>query len=426
MKILVVGSGGREHALVWKIAQSPRVKKIYCAPGNGGISDLAETVPIRAEDIDGLVAFAQKKRVDLTVVGPEVPLTLGIADRVEEVGLPIFGPRANAAILEGSKQFTKDFLERHGIPTAAYRSFTDPAAAIQYIQDKGTPIVLKADGLAAGKGVIVANRVGEAVGAVKTIMEEKRFGRAGETLIVEEFLDGEEASFMAFSDGETVIPMVSSQDHKRALDDDRGPNTGGMGAYSPAPVIQNRTSEIMEVVMNPVIRGMAEEGRPFRGVLYAGLMITPKGLHVLEFNVRFGDPEAQPILFRLKTDLVEIMEKILSGRLQECRIEWSPGCSVCVVLASGGYPGPYEKGKEILGLDGIEASGDLFVFHAGTRKEGNRVLTSGGRVLGVTGLADNLPSALAKVYGAVEKIHFENKQFRTDIGQKGLNSPGVS
>jgi phosphoribosylamine--glycine ligase len=421
MKILVVGSGGREHALVWKIAQSPRVEKIYCAPGNGGISEQAECVPIGAEDLEALCDFAQKKKIDLTVVGPEVPLTMGIVDRFEEAGLKAFGPRGNAAILEGSKTFTKDFLARHGIPTAAYRSFTDPEAAIAYIEEKGAPIVVKADGLAAGKGVIVAETVEAAVAAVERIMEKKEFGRAGDTVVVEECLIGEEASFMVFSDGKNIVPMISSQDHKQILDGDKGPNTGGMGAYTPAPVIEGRTQEIMDKIMVPTIEGMASEDRPFKGVLYAGLMITARGIQVLEFNVRFGDPEAQPILFRLKTDLVEIMEKILADRLHESRIEWYDGSSVCVVVAAGGYPGSYEKGKPISGLDDIPRSPNLFVFHAGTKKTDNQIVTSGGRVLGVTAMDHDLASALARAYGALHRIDFEGRYFRSDIGQKGLN-----
>ncbi len=420
MKVLVVGSGGREHTLVWKLAQSPRVERIYCAPGNGGISKLAECVDIGANDMEGLVRFTRESGIDLTVVGPEDPLVQGIVDRFEEAGLRVFGPKKNAAILEGSKQFTKDFLTRHGIATAAYESFTDPEAAIAYIRRQGAPIVVKADGLAAGKGVIVAQQVDEAIAAVEQIMRAKRFGAAGDTVVVEACLVGEEASFMAFTDGKTVVPMLSSQDHKQVLDGDRGPNTGGMGAYTPAPVIQERTAEIMDAIMVPTIRGMAEEGRPFSGVLYAGLMITGDGISVLEYNVRFGDPEAQPIIFRLKSDLVDIIEAILENRLHECRIEWSKGASACVVLASGGYPGSYETGKEITGLDAVPDSDDLYVFHAGTQKSGGRIVTAGGRVVGVTARGADLASTLGKSYDAVNRIHFEGKHYRTDIGQKGL------
>ncbi len=421
MKVLIIGSGGREHALVWKIAQNPKVEKLYCAPGNGGISELAECVPIGSEEIDRLLDFARKEKIDLTVTGPEAPLTLGIVDRFEEAGLPIFGPRKEAAILEGSKQFTKDFLKRHDIPTAAYGCFQDAQTAIDYIREQGAPIVVKADGLAAGKGVFVAQSVEEAVAAVRTVMEEKKFGNAGKTVVVEECLVGEEASFMVFSDGKTVVPMVSSQDHKQVFDGDTGPNTGGMGAYSPAPVIRGRTAEIMEKIMIPTIRGMADEGRPFQGVLYAGLMMTDTGPQVLEFNVRFGDPEAQPILFRLKTDLIEIMEATREKRLHECRIEWSEDAAVCVVLASGGYPGTYEKGKVITGLSNLPATPDLFVFHAGTQNKGGNILTAGGRVLGVTASGHDLATALGRAYDAVHRIDFPGKHFRTDIGQKGLN-----
>ncbi len=421
MKILVTGSGGREHALVWKIAQSPKVSKIYCAPGNGGIEALAECVPIGADEIDPLLEFALEKEIDLTVTGPEAPLTLGIVDRFEEAGIPIFGPRKEAAILEGSKKFTKDFLKRHHIPTANYECFQTPQDAIDYIHQQGAPIVVKADGLAAGKGVFVAGSEEEAVAAVRAVMEDKAFGDAGETLVVEECLAGEEASFMVFSDGKTVVPMVSSQDHKQVFDGDTGPNTGGMGAYSPAPVIQGRTEEIMEKIMIPTIRGMADEGRPFQGVLYAGLMMTDAGPQVLEFNVRFGDPEAQPILFRLKTDLIEIMEATRKHRLQECRIEWGQDAAVCIVLASGGYPGSYVKGKVITGLSDLPASSDLFVFHAGTKRVGERILTSGGRVLGVTASGQDLATALGRAYNTVHRIDFSGKYFRTDIGRKGLD-----
>jgi len=421
MKILVIGSGGREHALVWKIARSPQVEKIYCAPGNGGIGTLAECVPIGADEIDQLLAFAREKKIDLTVTGPEAPLTLGIVNRFEEAGLPIFGPRKEGAILEGSKKFTKDFLKRHHIPTAAYECFQNPQNAIRYIHQQGAPIVVKADGLAAGKGVFVAQNEEEAVAAVRTVMEDQQFGDAGKTLVVEECLIGEEASFMVFSDGKTVIPMVSSQDHKQVFDGDTGPNTGGMGAYSPAPVIEGRTSEIMENIMIPVIRGMADEGRPFQGVLYAGLMMTDNGPQVLEFNVRFGDPEAQPILFRLKTDLVEIMEAVRRKRLHECGVEWSDDPAVCIVLASEGYPGPYEKGKVISGLSDLPTSPDLFVFHAGTERVGERILTAGGRVLGVTASGQDLAAALGRAYDAVDQIDFPGKYFRTDIGRKGLD-----
>ncbi len=421
MKVLVVGSGGREHTLVWKLAQSPRVKKIYCAPGNGGISTLAHCVDISADDMEALVRFARETGIDLTVVGPEGPLVQGIVDRFEEAGLRVFGPRKNAAILEGSKQFTKEFLTRHGIPTAAYESFTDPEAAMAYIRRRGAPIVVKADGLAAGKGVIVAQREDDAIAAVEEIMRARRFGAAGDTVVVESCLVGEEASFMAFTDGKTVVPMLSSQDHKQVLDGDRGPNTGGMGAYTPAPVIQERTAEIMDAIMIPTIQGMAAEGRPFTGVLYAGLMITKEGMSVLEFNVRFGDPEAQPILFRLKSDLVDIIEAILADRLHECRIEWTEGASACVVLSSGGYPGAYDTGKEITGLDAIPDSDDLYVFHAGTQKTDGKIVTAGGRVLGVTARGPDLASVLGRTYDAVNRIHFEGKHYRTDIGQKGLN-----
>ena len=420
MKVLVVGSGGREHALVWKVSQSPKVDKIYCAPGNGGIAQLAECIPIGAEEIDRLLDFAKENKIDLTIAGPEGPLTMGIVDRFEQEGLKIFGPRENAAILEGSKIFTKEFLEKHNIPSAEYRSFQEPSEAMDYIREKGAPIVVKADGLAAGKGVIVAQSVDEALAAVTMIMEDKTFGAAGESIVVEECLVGEEASFMVFTDGKTVVPMLSSQDHKQVLDGDKGPNTGGMGAYTPAPVIQDRTEEIMESIMIPTIRGMEADGRPFKGVLYAGLMITDKGIQILEFNVRFGDPEAQPILFRLETDLIEIIDAINDGRLDQVDIQWKDGASVCVVLASDGYPGIYEKGKILFGLDMIPSSEEIFVFHAGTRIVDDKLVTSGGRVLGITSYGEDLSSALEKAYAVTKIVDFKGNHFRSDIGRKGL------
>lgn len=422
MKVLVVGGGGREHALVWKIAQSPRVREIFCAPGNAGIASLAHCVSIGAEDVRGLVDFASREKIDLTVVGPEAPLTLGIVDEFSAAGLAIFGPSARAAAIEGSKVFAKQLMAKYGIPTADFAVFAEPAAARRYISQKGAPIVVKADGLAAGKGAVVCRTVEEALFAVEEIMVKGVFGEAGRQVVVEEFLEGEEASVLAFTDGETVIPMLPAQDHKQVYDGDRGPNTGGMGAYAPAPVC---TPEVMraveEQILRPAVRAMAREGRPYRGVLYAGLMITPQGPKVLEFNARFGDPEAQPLLVLMASDLVEVMEAVLEGRLAETQVRWHEGAAVCVVLASGGYPGPYRKGLPISGLE--EAASrhpDVVVFHAGTALAEGKVVTAGGRVLGVTARAASIEEAIARAYAAAGEISFEGMHYRRDIGQKAL------
>jgi len=421
MKILVVGSGGREHALVWKLAQSPRATKIFAAPGNAGTAGLAENVEISAEDVDALLDFAKRENIDLTVVGPEAPLVLGIVDRFKEAGLRAFGPSKEAAQLEGSKSFCKAAMVRFGVPTAAYGEFTDPEAAKAYIKEQGAPIVVKADGLAAGKGVIVAQTEAEALEAVDLIMQEREFGEAGDLIVVEEFLDGEEASFLAFCDGKTVVPMDSSQDHKPAYDGDKGPNTGGMGAYSPAPVVTRELfDEAMAKVMQPMIDGMAKEGNPYVGILYGGLMIKDGAIKVLEFNCRFGDPECQPIVIRLKSDLVDILEAAIDGKLDEITLEWDERATVCVVMASGGYPGSYPKGIEIKGLKDAAALKDVVVFHAGTKLEGDKVLTNGGRVLGVTSLGDTVSEAISRAYEAVELITWEGAQYRTDIGKKAL------
>ncbi|NHM28277.1 phosphoribosylamine--glycine ligase [Desulfofundulus sp. TPOSR] len=419
MKVLVVGGGGREHALVWKLKQSPRVKEIFCAPGNAGIASLARCVPIGAEDISGLVAFARQEKIDLTVVGPEGPLTMGIVDSFNQAGLAIFGPTARAASIEGSKVLAKEIMAKYGIPTARFAVFSDAGEAAAYIRQLNSPCVVKADGLAAGKGVIVCQTVEEALEAVEDIMVKGVFGNAGSRVVVEEYLTGQEVSILAFTDGETVIPMLPAQDHKQVYDGDRGPNTGGMGAYAPAPVC---TPEVyrtaLEDILIPTVRAMAAEGRPYRGVLYAGLMVTGEGPKVLEFNARFGDPEAQPVLILLETDLVEIIEAVLSGRLAEKEIRWRPGAAVCVVLASGGYPGPYRKGYPISGLDRVPP--DVMVFHAGTALEDGRLVTAGGRVLGVTAAAETIPAAIEKAYAAVEQIHFEGMHYRRDIGRKAL------
>jgi phosphoribosylamine--glycine ligase len=424
MKVLVVGGGGREHALVWKIAQSPKVSKIYCAPGNAGISEQATLVPIKANDLKGLLDFALKEKIDLTVVGPEEPLTRGIVDLFESKGLFVFGSSQKAAEIEGSKAFAKEMMRKYHIPTGSYEIFEDPKKAMGYIRKQGTPIVVKADGLAAGKGVIVCNTVEEAIQSVERIMVDKIFGEAGNRLVVEEYLVGEEASYIAFTDGKAILPMASSQDHKAIFDGDKGPNTGGMGAYSPAPVVTDEVHEkILEKVLRPIIQGMGEEGRPYKGVLYAGLMIHDGHPRVLEFNARFGDPETQPVLMRMKGDIIPILEACIKGNLSGCEIEWDSRASVCVVMASKGYPGDYEKGKPISGLKEVSQMKDVFVFHAGTAQIDGQMATNGGRVLGVTGLGKDIPRAIERTYQAVKKISWEGVHYRTDIGQKALCSP---
>lgn len=417
MKVLVVGGGGREHALFWKIKQSPSVEQIFCAPGNAGIAEDA-CVDIGAEDIPALLNFAQEKKIDLTVVGPEAPLTAGIVDSFREAGLKIFGPTRQAAVLEGSKVEAKEFMSRHNIPTARYKIFADAAGAKKYIQQNGAPCVVKADGLAAGKGVIVCENKDEALRAIDEIMVKRKFGAAGDRVVIEEKLTGEEVSVLAFTDGITVIPMVSSQDHKQIYEGDKGPNTGGMGAYAPAPAYNAQVHhDVMEKILKPAVRGTAKEGRPYEGVLYAGLMVTGEGPKVLEFNVRFGDPEAQPVLTLLESDLVEIIEAVINHRLHETEVKWKKGASVCVVLASEGYPGSYEKGKVIHGLDNVSG---VVVFHAGTARRGDDIVTNGGRVLGVTAVGRNIQDAVRLAYDAVDKISFEGMYYRKDIGYKAL------
>ncbi len=423
MKVLVVGGGGREHALVWKVSQSPKVTKIYAAPGNAGIAQLAECVPIKAEDIPGLLAFATSKKIDLTIVGPEGPLSMGIVDVFQKAGLRVFGPSGKAARIEASKQFSKDLMKKYHSPTAEYGVFTDKAQAAAYVREKGAPIVVKADGLAAGKGVVVAETVEEALKALDTIMTDRAFGSAGDRVVIEECLKGEEASFMAFSDGKTVVPMASSQDHKRVFDADKGPNTGGMGAYSPAPVVTKKLeSAVMETIMIPTVRAMEKEGSLFKGVLYAGLMIHNDQAKVLEFNARFGDPETQPVMARLDTDLIDIIEAILDGSLSRVDIRWKPGCAVCVVMASGGYPGSYAKGKEISGLDLAAHQDGVVVFHAGTALRDGRIVTDGGRVLGVTGLGPVVAAAIDNAYKGVRAIRFDGAHYRRDIGARALET----
>ena len=422
MKVLVIGSGGREHALVWKLAQSPLVEDLYCAPGNPGMTGEAELVDISSDDIAGLKAFALDKGIDLTVVGPEAPLVDGIADEFEAAGLAVAGPSAYAAQLEGSKAFAKDAMTRFGVPTAGYKVFTDAAEAKAYVREANRPLVIKADGLAAGKGVLLCKNAAEAEEAVALVMEERAFGEAGDTLVAEEWLVGEEASFLVFSDGKTIVTMPSSQDHKAVGEGDTGPNTGGMGAYSPAPVVTPPMAEkVMEQVIRPMVQGMAAEGHPFKGILYAGLMITPEGeLGVLEFNVRFGDPEAQPLLVRLDSDLADILLKLAQGKLEQAEVKWSDRPSVCVVLASGGYPGKYETGKQITGLDNASLCREVTVFHAGTKLKDGKLVTSGGRVLGVTALGGSVAEAIERAYEACDLIKWEGKYLRRDIGHRAL------
>lgn len=421
MKILVVGSGGREHALVWKIKQSKKVDKIYCAPGNAGISQMADCVDIPATDVKNLLKFALKEKIDLTVVGPESSLVAGIVDSFEKSGLRIFGPTQKAAELEGSKVFSKVFLEKYKIPSAPFKVFKDRKKAKKYIDSCGAPIVVKADGLAAGKGVIVAKTVDEAKAAVDLIMADKAFGSAGDKIVIEACLTGEEASFIAFTDGKTILPLPTSQDHKAVFENDEGPNTGGMGAYSPAPVV---TGEIADFVMNrvmlPTIKGLEAEGRPYKGMLYAGLMIDGDKINVLEFNCRFGDPEAQPLLMRLKSDIVDILEASIDGKLDRVEMKIDPRPTVCVVIASGGYPGSYDNGKIIKGLSRAASCPGVEVFHAGTSRKNSRIVTKGGRVLGVTAVGNTLKDAIARAYKAVDEIKWTQSYFRRDIGAKAL------
>jgi len=421
MKILIIGSGGREHVLAWKIKQSPLVKEVYCAPGNGGIAQAANCVDIKADDIKGLVKFAKDNKIDLTVVGPEAPLVAGIVDEFEQEGLRVFGPSSDAAQLEGSKVFSKEFMYECNIPTANFQRFDNAEEALNFLKQAIFPLVIKADGLAAGKGVIVCQDFLEAEKAIDEIMVQKVFKEAGEQIIIEECLEGEEISILAISDGENYCLLESSQDHKRIFDDDVGPNTGGMGAYSPAPVLTEKLSSVIETrVIEPTIRGMQRNDMPFKGVLYAGLMLTPEGPMVLEYNVRFGDPEAQAVLPRMKSDIVELMLASCGGRLDKFKLKWDKRSCVCVVMSSGGYPGEYETGKEITGLKDVEKMEDTYVFHAGTKAENKKIVTSGGRVLGVTGLGGGIENAIENTYKAVDKIDFDRCFFRRDIGSKAF------
>ena len=427
MRVLVVGLGGREHAVVWKLSQSPEVTKLFCAPGNGGIGELAELIDIGAEDIEALAEFAESKDIDLTVVGPEAVLAKGIVDLFEKRGLRIFGPTKAAARLESSKAFAKNLMKKYHIPTGQFAVFDDPQAARAYVRQLGVPIVVKADGLCGGKGTIVANPLSEALGAIDLLMEDRIFKQAGERIVVEERLVGEEASIIVVTDGVTALPLLPAQDHKRLHDGDKGPNTGGMGAYAPAPVIDPSLAEqIMEQIILPTIRAMASEGLSFKGVLYAGLMLTSDGAKVLEYNVRFGDPEIQAILPLLKSDLVPILDDAVEGRLATTQCQWDAGSCVCVVLASGGYPGDFQIGKEIRGLDQFKNRRDLLVFHAGTKADKGRFLSWGGRILNIIGLGADLEAALKRAYEAIGPIGFDGMIYRKDIGFRALKRPAVT
>lgn len=421
MNILVIGSGGREHTLAWKLAQSPKATKLYAVPGNPGMADIAECIGgVDICDNEALVKLAEDKAIDLVVVGPEVPLTNGVVDAMNAAGIKAFGPRKLAAEIEGSKSFSKNLMKKYGIPTAKYEVFTDADEARAYIKKEGAPIVIKADGLAAGKGVIVAMTLEEALDAVHEIMDDAAFGKAGSRVVIEEFMEGEEASLLAFTDGKTIYPMVSSQDHKRAYDGDKGPNTGGMGTYAPAPVMTDEMVKIAtERILKPTIAAMAKEGRPYKGCLYAGLMITKEGPKVVEFNARFGDPETQVVLPLLESDLVDIMLACTDGHLAEEHIEWSKGAAVCVVIASGGYPKAYKKGYPIEGLEKAKAL-DTLVFHAGTAEKDGKIVTNGGRVLGVVAKADDIRTAVDKAYKGVNAITFKDAFHRNDIAHRAL------
>lgn len=420
MKVLVVGSGGREHAVIRKLAENPEIDRIFCAPGNGGISVQAQLVEIKATDVEGMVAFAKKEGIDFVVVTPDDPLVLGMADAMEEAGIPAFGPSKKAAQIEGSKVFAKNLMKKYGIPTAKYEVFDDPSKVIAYIERENQfPAVIKADGLALGKGVVIARNLAEAKEAVHSIMEDKIFGKSGNQVVVEEFLTGKEVSVLAFTDSHTISPMISSMDHKRVYDNDEGPNTGGMGTIAPSPYYTPEVAKrCMEEIFLPTMEAMKKEGRPFKGCLYFGLILTERGPKVIEYNCRFGDPETQVVLPLLKTDLFTVMRAVRDERLGEVDIQWSTGAAACVVLASGGYPKKYETGLPIEGLDENGGHPGVIVYHAGTKKQDGRFLTAGGRVLGVTGLGETLPQALEKAYGAVREITFKNAHYRTDIGKK--------
>ncbi len=419
MKVLIVGSGGREHAIATAVLRSPKVEKIYCAPGNAGIGQIAECVPIAAMEFDKLVAFAKKEAIDLTIIGMDDPLVGGIVDAFEAEGLRVFGPRKNAAILEGSKAFSKDLMKKYDIPTAGYETFTSPEAALEYLETAKMPIVLKADGLALGKGVLICNTREEAKQGVKTLMLDKQFGSAGDRIVVEEFMTGREVSVLCYCDGKIVKPMTSAQDHKRAKDGDQGLNTGGMGTFSPSPYYDEAVQKFCEEnVYQKTMDAMAKEGRPFTGIMFVGLMLTEDGPKVLEYNARFGDPEAQVVLPRMKTDIIDVFEACIDGRLEDIELEFEDNAAVCVILASDGYPEKYDKGLPITGFENFEGKDDYFCFHAGTKKtEDGQIVTNGGRVLGITALGKDLSEARKKAYGAVDWISFANKYYRHDIGK---------
>jgi len=421
MKILVVGSGGREHALCWKLAQNPKVESVMCAPGNGGTAQVGENIPVKDDDIPALVSLAREREVDLVVAGPELPLVLGLENALRQEGIPCFGPNAFAANLEGSKAFSKNVMADAGVPTAAFRVFDEFEPAVAFIKEKGAPIVVKADGLAAGKGVVVATTEEEAIEAIEGMMVKKEFGAAGERVVIEEALKGEEASFLAFCDGLNYALLPSSQDHKAVYEGDTGPNTGGMGAYSPAPILpKEKYKETAELCIRPILKHLAAKGEPFKGVLYAGLMYTENGPSVLEYNVRFGDPECQPLLMRLETDLLEIMFACIDGKLDQVDVKSTSQTACGVVMAAEGYPGSYPKGMEITGLEDADALEGVKVFQAGTQMDDDRIVTSGGRVLCVTALGDDLAAAQKKAYEAVAKVHFDQSYYRKDIADKGL------
>ena len=418
MKILIVGSGGREHAIAWKVAQSPKAEKIYCAPGNAGIAEYAECVDIGAMEFDRLAAFAKEQKIDLTVVGMDDPLVGGIVDVFEAEGLRVFGPRKNAAILEGSKAFSKDLMKKYGIPTAAYENFDDPARALQYLEHAKFPIVLKADGLALGKGVLICNTLEEAQEGVRSIMMDKKFGSAGNQMVIEEFMTGREVSVLSFVDGKTIRIMTSAQDHKRALDGDQGLNTGGMGTFSPSPFYTEEVDAFCrEHIYQKTVDAMAAEGREFKGIIFFGLMLTEDGPKVLEYNARFGDPEAQVVLPRMNNDIVDVFEACVDGTLDQVELEFQDNAAVCVVLASQGYPVKYEKGFEIRGLENFKGKDGYYVFHAGSKFQDGKIVTNGGRVLGVTALGEDLKKARANAYEAVKWVDFDNKYCRGDIGK---------
>ena len=419
MKILVVGSGGREHAIIWKLLQNKSVEKIYCAPGNAGIGQLAELVPIGAMEIDKLVAFAKEKAIDLTVIGMDDPLVAGVVDAFEAEGLRVFGPRKNAAIIEGSKAYSKELMKKYNIPTAGYETFDNYEAALEYVKNGSFPVVLKADGLALGKGVLICNTLEEAEDGLKTIMVDKKFGESGNKVVIEEFLTGPEVSILSFCDGKTVVPMVSAQDHKRAYDNDKGLNTGGMGTFSPSRVYTDEIADVcMKTIFRPTVDALNSEGRTFKGIIFFGLMLTAKGPRVIEYNARFGDPETQVVLPRLKTDLLDIFNACVDGTLDKLNVEWYDNAAACVILASGGYPESYKKGYEIKGLEDAAKLENIYVFHAGTAMKNGKFVTNGGRVLGVTGWGESLDKAIETAYNGVKSVSFTDAHYRKDIGIK--------